>query len=200
MGSFKRAYAKTFLDCYCWSYGEPLQTCTSTEDPPALAGSFGSVSCGVTAPFLWVSWCVQILSVPSKTGVCFPQYCGSPLIKSCWSSRSDVMGIPSPFASSSGWEAWCSVQNLHNSRRTSLVLLFSSLWVTYLAGIGFDFIVISPLLLSHCGFFFVFECGVSFFGGFQHSPVNGCWAASCGFGALSGRDARMSFDPTTLEF
>ena len=27
---------------------------------------------------------------------------------------------------------------------------------------GFDFIVIVPLLLSHCGFSFVFGCGVSF--------------------------------------
>ena len=27
---------------------------------------------------------------------------------------------------------------------------------------GFDFTVIAPLLPSHCGFFFVFGCGVSF--------------------------------------
>ena len=27
---------------------------------------------------------------------------------------------------------------------------------------GFDVIVIAPLLPSHCGFSFVFECGVSF--------------------------------------
>ena len=27
---------------------------------------------------------------------------------------------------------------------------------------GFDFTVIASLLLSHCGFSFVFECGVSF--------------------------------------
>ena len=27
---------------------------------------------------------------------------------------------------------------------------------------GFDFIVIAPLLPSHCGFCFVFGCGVSF--------------------------------------
>ena len=28
---------------------------------------------------------------------------------------------------------------------------------------GFDFIMISPLLLFHCGFFFVCGCGLSFF-------------------------------------
>ena len=32
---------------------------------------------------------------------------------------------------------------------------------------GFDFIVIVPLLPFCCGFF-VFGCGVSLFGGFQH--------------------------------
>ena len=53
-----------------------------------------------------------------------------------------------------------------------MLLLFSSLWATHLVGMGFDFIMILPLLPSHCGFFFVFGCEISFFGGFQHSPVN----------------------------
>ena len=47
----------------------------------------------------------------------------------------------------------------------SLVLrffLFSILWVTHLVGVGFDFIVIVPLLLSCYAFVFVFDCGVSF--------------------------------------
>ena len=30
---------------------------------------------------------------------------------------------------------------------------------------GFEFIAITPLLTSHCGFFFVFECTVSFLEG-----------------------------------
>ena len=37
--------------CPC---GEPLPTHTSAGDPPELAGSFESISCGVTAPLLWV--------------------------------------------------------------------------------------------------------------------------------------------------
>ena len=41
---------------------------------------------------------------------------------------------------------------------------------------------IAPLLLSCLG------CGVSFFGGFQHSPANGCSASSCNFGVLAGDD------------
>ena len=46
--------------------------------------------------------------------------------------------------------------------RGSLLLLFSSLWITYLAGMGFDFTVIAPFLLSRCSFSFVFGCGVYF--------------------------------------
>ena len=62
------------------------------------------------------------------------------------------------------------VQNFHTFRtfrsgRTSLVLLFSSL-----KRMGFDFIVIVPLLHSHSGFFFIFGHGVSFSGRYQHPP------------------------------
>ena len=55
------------------------------------------------------------------------------------------------------------VQNLHNSGRISLVLLFFSLWIAYLAGMGLYFIIIVPLLPSCCGFFFVFGDRLSFF-------------------------------------
>ena len=34
---------------------------------------------------------------------------------------------------------------------------------------------------------------VYFFGGIQHSPVDGCSAASCNFGDLTGEDECMSF-------
>ena len=47
----------TFLGCCCQCThpcGESLLTHVSTGDPPTVAGSFGSLSCGVTAPFLWV--------------------------------------------------------------------------------------------------------------------------------------------------
>ena len=43
----------------------------------------------------------------------------------------------------------------------------------------------SPTILQ---FFFVFGHGVSFFDGFQDSPVDGCSTASCDFGALAGAD------------
>ena len=42
--------------------------------------------------------------------------------------------------------------------------------------------VILPLLASCWSFSFALECGVSLFGGAQHSPVDSCSAASCSFG------------------
>ena len=60
-------------------------------------------------------------------------------------------------------------------------------------GVGFDFIVIVPLLPSHCGFVLVFGSGISFFAGFKHPPVDGCSITSCNFGVLAGGDEHTSF-------
>ena len=56
--------------------------------------------------------------------------------------------------------------------------------------------MISPLLLSCWDFSFAIGYGVSFFGGIQHSPINGCSAESCNFGALIGEDECMTFCST----
>ena len=51
---------------------------------------------------------------------------------------------------------------------------FFTIWATreaHLVGMGFDFIMIVPLLPSCCGFSFVFGCRVTFFGRFQHPPL-----------------------------
>ena len=37
---------------------------------------------------------------------------------------------------------------------------------------------------------------MSFSGGIQHYPVDGCLAVSCDFGVLAGEDERMSFYST----
>ena len=57
---------------------------------------------------------------------------------------------------------------------------------------------ISPLLPSYWGFSFALGHGVSFFGGIQHSPVDGCSAASCNFGVLTRGDEGTSFHSTIL--
>ena len=133
----------------------------SIGHPPTLAGSFGSVSLE-SLLLSSGSWCVQDFDCALQGwSPCFPQSCGSPVIKSWWPSGLDSLGIPSPFVRSPGWEAWRGIQNLHKSGRTSSVLFFSRFWVIFSTSMGFDFILIAPLLLSHCGFFF-FGCGVSF--------------------------------------
>ena len=77
-------------------------------------------------------WCAQIFVCALQDWIlCFPQCCRSPIVKSYWSLRSSSLGIPSLFLGSPGREAWCGVQNLHNSEKTSLVLLLSSLQVTH---------------------------------------------------------------------
>ena len=49
------------------------------------------------------------------------------------------------------------------------------------------------LLLPSCwGFSFALESGVSFFGGIQHSPVDGYSTVSCNFGVLTGEDEHTS--------
>ena len=65
MATSKRVYAKGDLPVpqpLC----SALPTHTSTGGPPTRAGSFGSVSCGVTAPLCWVM-------VHAKCCVCPPR-------------------------------------------------------------------------------------------------------------------------------
>jgi len=55
--------------------------------------------------------------------------------------------------------------------------------------------MISSLLLFFFffGFSFALGHGISFFGGIQHSPVDGCSATSGNFGVLAGEDEGISF-------
>ena len=53
--------------------------------------------------------------------------------------------------------------------------------------------MIVPFLPTCWGSSFALGCRVSFFSGIQHSPVDGCSAASWGFAVLTGEDENMSF-------
>ena len=149
--------------CQCLCPHSKLQPLpASAGDPPTLAGRSGSVSYGVTTPSPASRYTHYFACALQEQSLCFPQSCQSPAIKSLYPSKSDSLGIPPPIAGPPGWETWHGVHNLHSSGWTSAVQLFSSLWVTHPAVMGFDFIVIAPLIPSHCGFPFVFGCGVSF--------------------------------------
>ena len=140
----------TFPDCYCQCprpCGERLLTHASTGGPSTLAVGFIQSPLGSRLISSWPLH-ARFCFYPPRLESLFPLVCRSPIIKSHWPSRPDSLGTPSPFVRSSGWEG----SEPSQRGRASLVLLFSSLWVTHLAGVGSDLIVITSLLPSHCGF------------------------------------------------
>lgn len=169
----------------------PLSAWSSTADsclgrwPPILTGISGSV---FYVPFPWVLVNTRFSLSPPTVEFLF-----SPVL--CFCNQVPLACVVkfsydhSPFARSPGGEAWCGAQNLQYSAKTLLLFWFSSLWVTSPARMGFDFIIILPLLLSHFCFSFVLGLGMSFYGGFQYLPDNGCSSASCNFGAFMWEDA-----------
>ena len=72
---------------------------------------------------------------------------------------------------------------------------FDCLWWVW----GLILNMISLLLPSCWSFSFALGCGVYFFGGIQHSPVDGCSAVSCNSGVLTGEDEHMSFYSAILK-
>ena len=118
--------------------GEPLMTHTSTGIPPTSASRFGSVSFGGHCSFPLDLGAHKILFMSSKTGISVSP---SPVevLKSNPAGLQGPVPWGSLFAGSPGWETWHGVQNLHNSERTSMILLFPSLWVTHPADMGIWF-------------------------------------------------------------
>ena len=163
----------------------PLPTHTSVGDFWTLLCKSGSISCGVTAPFSWVLVHTSFCLCPPR--VCFstqsPCPCSSPLVTH--TSAGDTQA-----------QFWLSLCGNFGSWCTQgLIEPCECLWWVW----GLILNVISPLLLSCGGFSFALERGVSFFGGIQHFPVDGCSAASCNFGVLAGEDEHMSFYSTILD-
>ena len=198
MANSKRVFSKGDLQCPC-PCGEPLPTHTSTGGPPTLAGGFASVSLG--SLLFSGSWCKQkFVCALQDWSLCIPQSSGRPIIKSQWPSSSDSLGIPSLFIRFPGWEAWHGVQNLHNSARTSLVSLFSSLWVHPPGGCGIWFYcectppTISLWLLLCLGTWSIL------FWWFQHPPVDGCSTVNCSFGAFAGENVHTPFYSAILNW
>ena len=87
-------------------------------------------------------------------------------------------------------QVWLSLYRVSGSWCTQgLFEPSKSLWWVW----GLILNMILPLLPSCWGFSFALGRGVSFFGGIQHSPVDGYSAASCNFGVLAGEDECVSF-------
>ena len=96
----------------------------------------------------------------------------------------------------SPWKATASTGDTHS--KSGLVQSLWGLWVLVHTRFCLSSLIISgrygvliineilTFLLSLGGFSFALGCGLPFFGGVQHSPIDGCPAASCSFGDLSG--------------
>ena len=123
------------------------------------------------------------------TQVCWTQSpcpCGRPLLTS--SSTGDTQTLKGRCGS-------VSVESLGPGACKVLFKPFEHLWLVW----GLTLNVISPLLLSCWGFSFSLIYGLSFFGGIQHSLVDGCSTACCNFGVLTG-DERASFYSQLLNY
>ena len=191
--SSKRAYAICSTSQVCGRQnpcpcGRPLPTHVSARDSWTLTGTFGSVSCGVTAHFSWVlvhtrfCLCPPRFHFPSPAGregngnllherlcptqVCCTQSlcpCSRPLLTHTSTGDTQIL---------KGRSGSVSVE----SPGVHKVLFepsecFWQVWSLFLNAI-------SPLLPSCWGFSFALGREVySFFAEIQHSPVDGCSVA-----------------------
>ena len=101
METSKRAYAKglhrLLHQCPC-PCGECLLPHTITGDHTTLAGSFGSGSCRVTAPFLQALVCERLYLCPPRLESLFPPGLWKSYSQILQSSRSYSLGIPVSFS------------------------------------------------------------------------------------------------------
>ena len=196
MVTSKRTYTKEHLPVLLLpvspSLRWPLLTHTSTGDPPTLAGGFGSVSCGVTSPFLWIVVCTKSCLCPLRLESLFPLV--------LWKSYNQI-----PLAFKVRFPG--DPQSLYQIPRLGSLTWGSesSQWENFLGIIVMWFVSHPP---GGYGIWFYCDCalpvvllwfllclwtGVSFYSGFQHPSLDGCSTASCNFGALAGGGERMSF-------
>ena len=125
------------------SLGDPLLTIASTGDPAILAS--GLVSCGVTAPFLWVLVPTDLVCALQDWSLFHPVL---------WNSYNQIpLAFKVRFPR--GFQSLCQIPRLGSLTWGSepsqqwenfFGMVFFSLWVTNPAGIGFDFVMIAPPL------------------------------------------------------
>ena len=150
-----------------WATAAP----TSAGDLPTVAARYGSVSYGVTAPSTWVLVCTLLCVCPPRVESLFSPV----LLKSCnqiplafkvWFYGNSSSHCQTPRLGSLTWGSEPSFQWVDFCG--IIVLQFVS---RPPSGYGIWFYCDCTLLPSHCGFSFVFGCGVSFL----VSPESSCW-------------------------
>ena len=126
---------------------------------------------------------------------CFPQSCGSPIIKYRWPSRSDSLGICTPFVRTPGWEA-CPDRTF--TTVWELLCYYCSpvcgsptqqVWDLTLLWLDPSYLLVVAFCLWTWGIFFWWV------------PASSCWTscstARCDFGGLT-EDEHTSFYSTIL--
>ena len=139
------------------------------------------------------SWCAHnFVCALQEWSLCFPQPCQSPVIKSCWPSKSVSLGFLLPLPNPLVWKPDVGLRTFtpvggllwYNS---SPVCDSPTQWLWDL--IFCDFIPSTILLqLLLC----LWIWGI-FFGEFQCLPVDDCPAVSCDSGALARGSEHTSF-------
>ena len=124
----KMAYTRGTFP-YCCSqcslpYGEPLLIHASTGDAPTVPGSFGSVSCGLTVPFLYAFMCTRFCLCPPRLESLFPLV--------LWKSYNQIL-LAFQFRFPGDSQFLCQIprlgslmwgQNIHNSWGTFLLFWY----------------------------------------------------------------------------
>ena len=143
----------------------------------------------------------KVLFVPSKS--LFPQSCGSSggsMVRLMVTSSKRAYAAPRAPAPAAV-HCWPVPAFQNTERQVQLGLCVVS-WCTQgfvwalqasLVVWGLILYMILPVLPSCWGFSFALGHGVSFLGGTQHCPVNGCSAVCCNFWVLAGEDEHTSF-------
>ena len=92
---------------------------------------------------------------------------GSPLRKSCWCSKPDVLGAHLFGAGLPSDRAQCGAWTLYSSERTFAISIFILFLGRLPGGVSLYYTTSLPLLLMLCCLHFIFSCGKIFSVGLQ---------------------------------
>ena len=181
---------------HAYSHSEPQFPPPSPGDAPRPVGRSGSASYGVTALPCVPGGMRHCVHLPKVTCL-FPPVLRSSYYKALLACQVN---------SSGGSSFWCQTPRLG-----SLLwgLKFSFLFENFCdviifppvcgsptwRDVGFDYIMTSPLLPSHCGFFFM-SLDVEYFGTVFSLFIDGCSAVSCDFGVFVRSELKSSCSAT----
>ena len=135
--------------------GETLLAPASTGGPPTRAGTFGSVSCGVTAPVLWVLVHTRFCLCPPRLESLFPPVPWKSYNQTPLAFKVRFPGDPQSLCQIPrlGSLTWASEPSQQWENVFGIIVL--QLWVAHQAGMEFGLTVVVPLLRPRCSFFFV---------------------------------------------